>query len=73
MAGRKALAITERQKQALLAVYQSFRAESALTEPDQEEPVGEPGPAVSNVAPLPTPTEDARPEDPESPNPTEGN
>lgn len=60
--------LTERQKQALLAVYQSFRAESANDEQHAETVDG-----LSNVAPLPTPTEDARPEDSVSANPTEGN
>lgn len=54
--------LTERQKQALLAVYQSFRAESAsagtTTDP-------------SSVAPLPP--EDVRSEDPEPATTNEGN
>lgn len=62
--------LTERQKQALLAVYQSFRAESANDEEHAESAAG-----LSNVAPLPTPTptEDARTEDSAPANPTEGN
>jgi len=58
--------LTERQKQALLAVYQSFRAENASTASDEDE---------SNVAPssTPTPTEDVRSEDSAPANPTEGN
>jgi transcriptional regulator with XRE-family HTH domain len=59
--------LTERQKQALLAVYQSFRAESADDRADQDVP----GAPASTDAPLPTP--DARPADPGTPNPTEGN
>jgi len=49
--------LTERQKQALLAVYQSFRAENATSD------------AASDT----TPTEDVRPEESEPANPTEGN
>lgn len=70
--------LTERQKQALLAVYQSFRAEAA-TDEQQAEPSAGPAadaPSVgtpSNDAPLPTPTQDVRPEDSASANPTEGN
>ena len=59
--------LTERQKQALLAVYQSFRAENSSAATEQDE---------SNAAPsttIPTPTEDVRPEDSEPANPTEGN
>ena len=51
--------LTEKQKQALLAVYQSFRAENAAT----------------STTPTPTenPTEDVRADDPAPANPTEGN
>ena len=57
--------LTERQKQALLAVYQSFRAENSSAATEQDE---------SNAAPsTTTPTEDVRPEDSEPANPTEGN
>jgi len=58
--------LTERQKQALLAVYQSFRAENASTATEQDE---------SNAAPstTPTPTEDVRSEYSAPANPTEGN
>jgi transcriptional regulator with XRE-family HTH domain len=58
--------LTERQKQALLAVYQSFRAENASTASDEDE---------SNDAPssTPTPTEDVWSEDSAPANPTEGN
>ena len=56
--------LTERQKQALLAVYQSFRAENASTDDEDE----------SNDAPsTTTPTEDVRSEDSAPANPTEGN
>jgi transcriptional regulator with XRE-family HTH domain len=52
--------LTEKQKQALLAVYQSFRAENAAT---------------TSTTPTPTenPTEDVRSDDPAPANPTEGN
>lgn len=62
--------LTERQKQALLAVYQSFRAESAGLESDQTGPEDE-----SNVAPEPhpTPTEDDRADDSAPATTTEGN
>jgi transcriptional regulator with XRE-family HTH domain len=57
--------LTERQKQALLAVYQSFRAENASTATEQDE---------SSAAPsTTTPTEDVRLEESEPANPTEGN
>src|SRR5690242_20772278 len=58
--------LTERQKQALLAVYQSFRAENSSTATEQDE---------SNAAPstTPTPTEDVRSEYSAPANPTEGN
>ena len=57
--------LTERQKQALLAVYQSFRAENTSTATEQDE---------SSAAPsTTTPTEDVRPEESVSANPTEGN
>ena len=58
--------LTERQKQALLAVYQSFRAENSSAATEQDE---------SNAAPstTPTPTEDVRSEYSAPANPTEGN
>ena len=61
--------LTERQKQALLAVYQSFRAENASTATEQDQ---------SNAAPSTTtspenPTEDVRSEYSAPANPTEGN
>ena len=57
--------LTERQKQALLAVYQSFRAENAVTAADED---------TSSVAPSTTPTpEDVRADDSAPANPTEGN
>jgi transcriptional regulator with XRE-family HTH domain len=64
--------LTERQKQALLAVYQSFRAESAVTESDATTSEST-DPSESNVAHLPTPTEDVRREDSAPAKPTEGN
>jgi transcriptional regulator with XRE-family HTH domain len=59
--------LNERQKQALLAVYQSFRAESAGLESDHSGPEDE-----SNGAPSPTPTEDDRADNAPA-TPTEGN
>ena len=60
--------LTEKQKQALLAVYQSFRAENTSTATEHDE---------SNAAPsttsTPTPTEDVRPEESAPATPTEGN
>jgi transcriptional regulator with XRE-family HTH domain len=56
--------LTERQKQALLAVYQSFRAENVSTVTDAD---------VSNVAPISTPIEDVRSDNSAPANPTEGN
>jgi transcriptional regulator with XRE-family HTH domain len=60
--------LTARQKQALLAVYQSFRAEAATAEPLVESS------DRSNDAPAPhqEPRADARPEDSAPANPTEG-
>jgi transcriptional regulator with XRE-family HTH domain len=64
--------LTERQKQALLAVYQSFRAESAVNDSaPAESDDAEPETSVSNEAPLPT--QDVRDEDSAVANPTEGN
>lgn len=62
--------LTERQKQALLAVYQSFRAENASTVTDEDNSSAE----ESNDAPSSTsnPTEDARAEVSAPANPTEG-
>jgi transcriptional regulator with XRE-family HTH domain len=57
--------LTERQKQALLAVYQSFRAENVSTATEQDE--------SSDAPSTTTPTEDVRPDDSASANPTEGN
>jgi transcriptional regulator with XRE-family HTH domain len=59
--------LTARQKQALLSVYQSFRAEAAYAEPEEQN--------RSNEAPAPhqEPRADGRPEDSASANPTEGN
>ena len=63
--------LTERQKQALLAVYQSFRAENASTATEQDESAVQ---NQSNGAPsTTTPTEDVRPEYSAPANPTEGN
>lgn len=57
--------LTARQKQALLAVYQSFRAESAVAEP-QDDP--------SNDAPVhQEPREPSQTDDPVLAKPTEGN
>jgi transcriptional regulator with XRE-family HTH domain len=65
--------LTERQKQALLAVYQSFRAESAVDEQDNAAPRKD----RSNDAPARHPespsTMHAQPVDPALENPTEGN
>lgn len=65
--------LSERQKQALLAVYQSFRAEAAYDEEHAESADGLGADPQSNGAPTPTPTEDVRPDDSVSTNPTEGN
>jgi len=56
--------LSARQKQALLAVYQSFRAESADGGSDED--------ASSEEVPTPTPSEDVRP-DSAPVHPTEGN
>lgn len=65
--------LTERQKQALLAVYRSFRAESAIDEQHEESDEVPSADGPNNGVPLPTPTEDVRPEVSASANPTEGN
>ena len=63
--------LTERQKQALLAVYQSFRAENASTATEQDESAVQ---NQSNGAPSTTThTEDVRSEYSAPANPTEGN
>jgi len=57
--------LTARQKQALLAVYQSFRAESAVAEPQDDS---------SNDAPVhPEPRAPRQADDPVLTKPTEGN
>ncbi|MFL6107473.1 MAG: helix-turn-helix domain-containing protein [Marmoricola sp.] len=57
--------LSEKQKQALLAVYQSFRAENASTVTERDQ---------STTAPsTTTPTEDVRSDDSAPANPTEGN
>ena len=57
--------LTEKQKQALLAVYQSFRAENASTATEHDESEGAPSTT--------TPTQDVRSDDSAPANPTEGN
>ena len=61
--------LTERQKQALLAVYQSFRAENASTATEQDQSNAAP----STTTPPENPTEDVRSEYSAPANPTEGN
>lgn len=63
--------LTERQKQALLAVYQSFRAEAAYDEQHDESTEAARSEAPDQGAPTPTP--DVRPVDPASAKTTEGN
>ena len=67
--------LTERQKQALLAVYQSFRAENASTATEQDESAvqNQSNGAPSTTTPPEIPTEDVRSEYSAPANPTEGN